>query len=228
MSAGPGCGGLPEQRLGDAVQVDAASHPCHAALFPVYAHALPTCTHPRTPTQELYPGTFHPTPTHHFLKLLAERGLLLRCYTQNIDSLEVAAGLPPDLVIPAHGNFDSASCVACGRSYDPAYVREALFGQADGSVAIPRCSSKVGVGRGVTGRLASLEPEEVLVGVDAASGEGECSGWGRPKAWCASVLLPLRAPAAGVNPPGPHASNHGAFHEHPSTHTHMRRGARAS
>ena len=33
------------------------------------------------------------TITHHFLSLLAAKSLLLRCYTQNIDSLESAAGL---------------------------------------------------------------------------------------------------------------------------------------
>ena len=38
----------------------------------------------------------------------ARRGLLRRCFTQNIDSLETAAGLPPEAVVAAHGNMDSA------------------------------------------------------------------------------------------------------------------------
>jgi len=50
----------------------------------------------------LYPGTFSPTPTHLFIKLLAEKGLLLRNYTQNIDTLERAAGISPDLIVEAH------------------------------------------------------------------------------------------------------------------------------
>jgi NAD-dependent SIR2 family protein deacetylase len=33
-------------------------------------------------------GNYQPTPTHHFIKLLHDKGLLLRCFTQNIDSLE--------------------------------------------------------------------------------------------------------------------------------------------
>ena len=44
--------------------------------------------------KELWPGNFSPTPTHTFIRLLHEKGLLLRCFTQNIDSLETAAGLP--------------------------------------------------------------------------------------------------------------------------------------
>ena len=48
--------------------------------------------------QELWPGRYAPTPTHHFISLLHDKGVLLRCFTQNIDSLETAAGLPPQTV----------------------------------------------------------------------------------------------------------------------------------
>ena len=57
---------------------------------------------------ELWPGNYAPTAAHHFIKMLHDEGLLLRCYTQNIDSLESAAGVPSDRLIAAHGNFDSA------------------------------------------------------------------------------------------------------------------------
>lgn len=33
-------------------------------------------------------GNYKPTPTHFFIKLLHDKGLLLRAFTQNIDSLE--------------------------------------------------------------------------------------------------------------------------------------------
>jgi NAD-dependent deacetylase sirtuin 2 len=33
-------------------------------------------------------GNYKPTPTHCFIKLLHDKGLLLRAFTQNIDSLE--------------------------------------------------------------------------------------------------------------------------------------------
>ena len=55
--------------------------------------------------RELFPGTFAPTPTHYFIRLLHEKGLLLRCFTQNIDSLETLAGLPEDKMVAAHGIF---------------------------------------------------------------------------------------------------------------------------
>jgi NAD-dependent SIR2 family protein deacetylase len=32
--------------------------------------------------QELFPGNYLPTPTHYFMKLLHDKGLLLRCFTQ--------------------------------------------------------------------------------------------------------------------------------------------------
>jgi len=65
--------------------------------------------------QELFPGTFQPTPAHFFMKLLQDKGLLLRCFTQNIDSLENQAGLDKEQIVAAHGNFDSESpfCFKC-------------------------------------------------------------------------------------------------------------------
>lgn len=40
------------------------------------------------------------------MALLESKGILLRCYTQNIDSLETLAGVDPGLVVAAHGNFE--------------------------------------------------------------------------------------------------------------------------
>jgi len=66
---------------------------------------------------KLYPptssGGFVPSATHRFLAQLAARRKLLRCYTQNIDGLEVAAGVPSKLVVPCHGTLASATCLKC-------------------------------------------------------------------------------------------------------------------
>ena len=51
--------------------------------------------------RELWPDNYAPTPAHHFVALLHEKGILRRCFTQNIDSLEAAAGLPADMVVAA-------------------------------------------------------------------------------------------------------------------------------
>ena len=59
--------------------------------------------------KELWPGQHEPTKAHHFIKLLDNKGMLRRCYSQNIDSLESTAGLPAEKLVAAHGNFDSAT-----------------------------------------------------------------------------------------------------------------------
>mmetsp|Transcript_10154 Transcript_10154/g.37174 ORF Transcript_10154/g.37174 Transcript_10154/m.37174 type:complete len:215 (+) Transcript_10154:3-647(+) len=79
--------------------------------------------------KDMWPGNYHPTPTHFFLRLLHERGHLLRCFTQNIDSLEALAGLPKEKIVAAHGNFDSATCLTTKRKVPIEEVRAAI---ADG------------------------------------------------------------------------------------------------
>ncbi|DBA77969.1 TPA: hypothetical protein ACH3X1_009129 [Trebouxia sp. C0004] len=76
--------------------------------------------------KELFPGTFQPTPAHFFMKLLHDKGLLLRCFTQNIDSLENQAGLDKEQIVAAHGNFDSAHCVQCRKEHSLEHVRQAV------------------------------------------------------------------------------------------------------
>jgi NAD-dependent deacetylase sirtuin 2 len=61
--------------------------------------------------KDMWPGNYDPTPTHYFLRLLNDKGILLRCYSQNIDSLECQAGLPKDRLVAAHGNFDAAHVI---------------------------------------------------------------------------------------------------------------------
>uniref|UniRef100_A0A8C5BNZ6 NAD-dependent protein deacetylase n=1 Tax=Gadus morhua TaxID=8049 RepID=A0A8C5BNZ6_GADMO len=62
--------------------------------------------------RELYPGQFKPTVCHYFMKMLKDKGLLRRCYSQNIDTLERVAGLEGDDLIEAHGTFFTSHCVS--------------------------------------------------------------------------------------------------------------------
>jgi NAD-dependent SIR2 family protein deacetylase len=39
-------------------------------------------------SKKIYPTNFKPTKSHAFIKKLEDLGVLLRCYTQNIDGLE--------------------------------------------------------------------------------------------------------------------------------------------
>ncbi|KAI0731379.1 SIR2-domain-containing protein [Earliella scabrosa] len=60
---------------------------------------------------KIYPSNFIPSPCHRFIKLIEEKGKLLRNYTQNIDTLETLAGV--QRVVQCHGSFATASCINC-------------------------------------------------------------------------------------------------------------------
>jgi len=62
---------------------------------------------------ELYPGYYRPTPTHAFIRLLAEKHKLNICFSQNIDTLERIAGVPIDKIVEAHGSFATQRCIKC-------------------------------------------------------------------------------------------------------------------
>ncbi|CAI8500663.1 unnamed protein product [Pichia kudriavzevii] len=53
------------------------------------------------------------TPLHAFIKLLQDKGKLLRNYTQNIDNLEGNVGVLPEKLVQCHGSFATASCITC-------------------------------------------------------------------------------------------------------------------
>jgi NAD-dependent SIR2 family protein deacetylase len=85
-------------------------------------------------------GLLQPTPAHWFVRSLADRGLLLRCYTQNVDGLERLAGVPEALLVEAHGTIQRAHCSApgCGAKYDAQkLLRQVVSGEAVASP--PRC-----------------------------------------------------------------------------------------
>uniref|UniRef100_A0A667Y471 NAD-dependent protein deacetylase n=1 Tax=Myripristis murdjan TaxID=586833 RepID=A0A667Y471_9TELE len=86
--------------------------------------------------KELYPGQFKPTVCHYFMKLLKDKGLLRRCYSQNIDTLERVAGLQGEDLIEAHGTFYTSHCVSfcCRKEYNLDWMKEKIF-----SDDIPRC-----------------------------------------------------------------------------------------
>ncbi len=92
--------------------------------------------------KELYPSNFQPSLTHRFVKLLDDKGKLLRCYTQNIDGLELKAGLPAEKLVQAHGGFGSENdnCIDCGHPQPAAETKRAIFADE-----IPRCSKCSGL-----------------------------------------------------------------------------------
>ena len=68
-------------------------------------------------SRKLFPGSLKPTASHYFLKLLNDKNLLKRLYTQNIDTLERLAGIPDDKLVEAHGTFHSSHCIDCSEEY---------------------------------------------------------------------------------------------------------------
>lgn len=80
-----------------------------------------------TLAKELYPGNFKPTPSHYFVKLLEQKGLLLRHYTQNIDTLERVAKIDDEKLVEAHGTFYTNHCLDCRKEYSMEWVKKEIF-----------------------------------------------------------------------------------------------------
>ena len=93
--------------------------------------------------REMWPGNFSPTPTHGFLVLLERKGLLLRCYSQNIDTLEREAGLSAERIVEAHGSFAASHCTLCGQYYSQEWMKQKLNANngVEGRSNVPRCES---------------------------------------------------------------------------------------
>lgn len=87
-----------------------------------------------TLAKELWPGNYAPTMVHIFITMLHEKGLLLRSYTQNIDGLELIAGMPQDALVEVHGTFATARCLNCQQPHSSEFVKESVFADQ-----IPRC-----------------------------------------------------------------------------------------
>ncbi|KAK6540728.1 Sir2 histone deacetylase Hst2 [Orbilia ellipsospora] len=89
-----------------------------------------------TLAHDLYPGKYRPTITHSFIRLLHEKGLLKLCWTQNIDTLERAAGVPADKIIEAHGSFATQRCIECKHPYPDDLMKQHILATP---VEIPHC-----------------------------------------------------------------------------------------
>uniref|UniRef100_A0A2D3ULS3 NAD-dependent protein deacetylase n=1 Tax=Ramularia collo-cygni TaxID=112498 RepID=A0A2D3ULS3_9PEZI len=87
-----------------------------------------------TLAHEIYPGKYRPTITHSFIRLLHDKDLLLKHFTQNVDCLDREAGVPDDKIVEAHGSFARQSCIECKAPYPEADIKKHIA-----SKTIPRC-----------------------------------------------------------------------------------------
>ncbi|KAL9031538.1 MAG: hypothetical protein Q9196_000433 [Gyalolechia fulgens] len=62
------------------------------------------------------------------------KGLLLKLFTQNIDCLERAAGVPDEKIVEAHGSFACQRCIECHREFPDALMKQAISRRE-----VPRC-----------------------------------------------------------------------------------------
>jgi NAD-dependent deacetylase sirtuin 2 len=86
-------------------------------------------------SKSILPSKLYPTLSHYFIRLLHEKGYLLRCYSQNVDGLESLCGLPKDKVCLAHGSFETGHCLRCNAEYSLEWMRSIV--EAGG---IPHCT----------------------------------------------------------------------------------------
>lgn len=96
-----------------------------------------------TLAHELYPGKYKPTISHTFVRLLSDKGLLLKLFTQNIDCLERAAGVPEDKIVEAHGSFAHHHCIECKSSYPEDLMKTAISKAEVPHCLTPQCNGLV-------------------------------------------------------------------------------------
>lgn len=75
-------------------------------------------------SRTLLPKRLYPTISHYFVRLLHEKGFLLRCFSQNVDCLESLCGIPKEKLCLAHGSFETGHCLRCNAEYSLAWMRQ--------------------------------------------------------------------------------------------------------
>ena len=96
-----------------------------------------------TLAHELYPGKYRPTIAHSFVRLLSDKGLLLKLFTQNIDCLERQAGVPDENIVEAHGSFARQRCIQCQAPYADDLMKQAIANREVPYCPTPQCNGPV-------------------------------------------------------------------------------------
>lgn len=107
--------------------------------------------------KEIYPGQFTPSLCHRFISFLDQAGILLRNYTQNIDTLEQVAGIKN--VVQCHGSFATATCMNCKYKLDCEEIKDDIFNQK-----IPYCKQCTVDCKDKTSAMNVIKPDIVFFG----------------------------------------------------------------
>ena len=81
--------------------------------------------------------------SHCFVRLLSDKGLLLKLFTQNIDCLERAAGVPDEKIVEAHGSFARQRCIECTTSYPEDLMKSSIMKREVPHCLTPKCNGLV-------------------------------------------------------------------------------------
>lgn len=68
--------------------------------------------------QHVFSKNYAPSLPHKFIKYLQDQQMLYLNYTQNIDGLELDAGISPEKMVFAHGSMKKCVCLYCQEKYD--------------------------------------------------------------------------------------------------------------
>ena len=79
---------------------------------------------------------YEPSNAHYLSVLFKNKGLLMRYYTQNIDGLDLKAGLNPPYLIECHGHMRTSTCVNsnCGNKVSTESIKDIIL-----KGEIPKC-----------------------------------------------------------------------------------------
>lgn len=134
-----------------------------------------------TRVSELWPTAkgaaprYRPTAAHRLMKALSDAGVLLRVYTQNIDGLELLAGVPVDRVVQAHGHLRTIKCTDCDYAVNVGTVEyDVLVGKLRHAVPT-RCAEKSNL---FTAKAKSNDTTTIATTAPLVA--PACQGWLRP------------------------------------------------
>ncbi len=71
-------------------------------------------------------NSYKPTLTHIFMKYLIDLNIVKKIYTQNIDGLELKAGIDKEKINFIHGNIFEGKCINCNTKIDIKEIDEAI------------------------------------------------------------------------------------------------------
>ena len=110
------------------------------------------------------------TLAHFFVRVLHDKDLLQRLYTQNIDGLDLQLDLPPEKVVNLHGSLAQIKCEFCGKEHsleefhkDVQSKIKNIYKDADEDDGSPAESSPILC---VKCRRPGVKPATVLYGTD--------------------------------------------------------------